>query len=111
MNNIFGVPCSSLIDIAKQSDVPCTDEIEAFGLAYGAMLAGASPIVYMQDSGFCKCLNILLGLYCSSEMPFPTLYVSTRIHPQYHRFVSDKLAWLIQLVNYRTVKIVEQPNV
>jgi sulfopyruvate decarboxylase TPP-binding subunit len=106
MLNIFGVPCSKLKAIAQEADVPCTDEEEAFALAYGAMLTGKSPIVYMQDSGFCKCLNILLSLYMSTNMPYPKLVLSIRNEPEYHTYVSDRLFMILRLINYQSVDFV-----
>lgn len=110
MRNVFGVPCSKLTTYITGVDVECTDEIEAFALAYGASLTGKKSVVYMQDSGFCKCLNILLGLYSASAMPFPLLYLSVRTKPNYHNFVSNHVFSFLNLINYFPVKIVRQED-
>ena len=106
--NMFGVPCSQIKEYVSGTEVFCTDEIEAFGLAYGAMLAGKASVVYMQDSGFAKCLNVLLGLFKASEMPFPVLILSVRTKPSYHAAVSDKIPTLLHMLDYHPLKIVRQ---
>ena len=53
-----GVPDSALKNIIKQIEntnkkhIIACNEAHAVGIAFGAILAGANPCVYLQNSGF-----------------------------------------------------------
>jgi sulfopyruvate decarboxylase TPP-binding subunit len=109
MNNVFGVPCSQLKEVALKADIPCTNEEEAFALAYGVYLSGKKAVVYMQDTGLFKCANILLGLYKCTGVFYPQIYLSARTKPNYHKVVSEKIFAFMNLIDYCTsVKLVRQ---
>jgi phosphonopyruvate decarboxylase len=69
-----GVPCSLLAplfsDLAgRGAMLMATEEGEAIGLAAGMWLAGAKPVVLMQNAGFLNALNPLLSLHAVFELP------------------------------------------
>lgn len=77
-----GVPCGGqegtiyyLIEDEEIDHVAVNREAEAVGVAAGAYLAGKTPIVYMQNSGFFDSSNELGSLLLSYEIPL--LYTVT----------------------------------
>lgn len=104
----YGVPCSRLKNRIRDVDVNCTSEEEAMALAAGAWLAGAEPQIYMQNSGLCRCLDIILSLYKPYGIPLPKLVLSVRRHPGHHHFAGQATQLLLDLVGYEDVEIVEQ---
>lgn len=64
-----GVPCGVLRHVIKNFNddgrilhIPANRESEAVGLAAGAYLAGKTPVVYMQNSGFFAASNDIASL-------------------------------------------------
>lgn len=104
----YGVPCSCLKDRIKDVDINCVSEEEAMALAAGAYLAGKKPVVYMQNSGLCRCLDIILSLYKPYGIPLPKLILSVRHHPHHHHFAGQATRQLLDLVDYENVEIIEQ---
>jgi len=104
----YGVPCSHLKDKIIDVEVNCTSEEEAMALAAGAWFAGKSPIVYMQNSGLCRCLDIILSLYKPYEIPLPKLILSIRHHPYHHYFVGQITKPLLDIMRYEDMEIIEQ---
>jgi len=108
MKNLFGVPCSQLKDKIKDAEIPCTSEEEAMALAVGAWFAGKEPVVYMQNSGLCRCLDIVLSLYKPYEIPLPKLILSIRHKPLHHKFVGMITRTLLAVMNWRNVEVIEE---
>jgi len=108
MNLKFGVPCSKLKDKIKDVDVHCTCEEEAMAIAAGCILAGKEPTVYMQNSGLCRCIDILTSLYKPYEIPFPKLILSKRTKPYHHHFIGKMTGSLLSLLDYQNVEVIEQ---
>ena len=79
--NLFGVPCSGLGNRAEDVEINCTSEEEAMALAVGVWLAGKEAVVYMQNSGLCRCLDIVMSLYKPYDIPLPKLILSIRHAP------------------------------
>lgn len=104
----YGVPCSHLKDMIKDVEVNCTSEEEAMALAAGAWFAGEEPLVFMQNSGLCRCLDIILSLYKPYGIPLPKLILSVRHHPRHHHFVGQATSQLLDLVAYENVEIIDQ---
>ena len=104
----YGIPCSCLKGRIEDVEVNCTSEEEAMALAAGAYLAGEEPTVYMQNSGLCRCLDIMLSLYKPYGIPLPKMILSVRHHPHHHYFAGQVTRSLLELVNYENVEIVEQ---
>lgn len=86
-----GVPCSLLKGLFKLLDGPPTEltrqvsylpaprEDAAVGVATGLAVAGARPVVMMQNSGLGYCLNVLTSLNLIYDVHVP-LIVSWRGH-------------------------------
>jgi len=55
----IGVPCSAA---KEQSIFPCTREDEAVAIAAGMWLCGIDVTVFMQNSGFGHCIDIITSL-------------------------------------------------
>jgi phosphonopyruvate decarboxylase len=71
-----GVPCSFLAPLFQELETDrrfrhlvVTSEAEAVGIATGAWLAGRTPVMLMQNSGFLDSLNCLLSLVFPFEIP------------------------------------------
>ena len=104
----FGVPCSKIKDRIGDVDINCTCEEEAMAIAAGCILAGREPMVYMQNSGFCRCIDIITSLYKPYEIPLPELILSVRNKPEHHKYIGRMIYDLLYLLNYENVKMVEQ---
>jgi phosphonopyruvate decarboxylase len=104
----FGVPCSLLKDKIEDVEITCTTEEEAMAIAAGSWFAGKEPVVYMQNSGLCRCLDIILSLYKPYGIPLPKLMLSIRHYPEHHKFVGQITRNLLDLIEYENVEIVEQ---
>lgn len=71
-----GVPCGVLRHIIRNFNdeprvlhVPANRESEAVGLAAGAYLAGKTPVIYMQNSGFFAASNDIASLLIPYKIP------------------------------------------
>lgn len=113
MINKFGIPCSQLKDKIKDVEIFCTSEEEAMALAAGAWLAtGKKATVYMQNSGLCRSLDIVLSLFKPYEIPLPKLILSVRHKPKHHYYVG-LVTWKIlttmgYFLNSGDVEIIEE---
>jgi phosphonopyruvate decarboxylase len=69
----IGVPCSilkPLLNVIDESEkLIATSEGEAAGICSGMSLAGAKPVVFMQNSGLCNVLNPLISLNLVYRLP------------------------------------------
>jgi len=108
MNLKFGIPGSRIKDKIADVDINCTSEEQAFAVACGCILAGKEPTVYMQNSGFGRCIDILTSLYKPYEISFPKLILSIRKQPYHHSFIGNITYNLLELLQYDNVDIVEQ---
>ena len=104
----YGVPGSLLKDRIEDVKVNCSSEEEAMALAAGAWFAGKKPLVYMQNSGLGRCLDIILSLYKPYEIPLPDLVLSIRYKPHHHSFVGNITRHILELVDYNNVEVVER---
>lgn len=104
----FGVPCSKIKDAIKDVDLPCTSEEQAFAIAAGCILAGKEPMVYIQNSGLGRSIDILTSLYLPYNIPYPNLLLSKRTNPEHHRYIGNMTADLLRMLNYQNVEMVEQ---
>lgn len=110
MKNVFGIPCSRLKDRIQDVEVNCTSEEEAMALAAGTWLAGEEATVYMQNSGLCRCLDIVLSLYKPYDIPLPKLILSLRRHPFHHRFVGEATEKLLDIMQYDNAEIIDEKD-
>ena len=104
----FGVPCSKIKDKIKDVDLPCSSEEQAFGLACGCILAGKKPVVYCQNSGLARALDILTSLYIPYRIPFPYLILSKRTKPFHHWVIGNMTNQLLISLGYLNVEVIEQ---
>ena len=104
----YGVPCSHLKDRIEDVDVNCTSEEEAMAVAAGAYLAGVEPTVYMQNSGLCRCLDVVLSLYKPYGIPLPKLILSVRHSPWHHHFAGQATKLLLKMMEYENVEVIER---
>lgn len=108
VNLKFGVPCSKIKDKIKDVDIICSSEEQAFAIAAGCILAGKEPVVYMQNSGFARCGDILTSLYMPYKIPYPKLLLSLRRKPKHHFYIGHLTKALLNALEYKNVEIVEQ---
>lgn len=108
VKNKFGVPCSKLKDKIRDVEINCTSEEEAMALAAGAWFAGKNPAVYMQNSGLCRCVDIILSLYKPYEIPLPRLILSVRRKPKHHFFIGAITEALLRFLEYKNVEMITQ---
>ena len=104
----YGVPCSRLKDRIGDVEVNCTSEEEAMALAAGAWFAGVTPVVYMQNSGLGRIVDIVASLYKTYEIPLPKMLLSVRTAPQHHEFMGKITRDLLELMEYDNVEVIEQ---
>lgn len=77
-------------------------------IAAGCILAGKKPTVYMQNSGFARCLDIITSLYIPYKIPYPKLLLSIRHKPDHHAPIGRITRKLLDMVNYKNVEVVDQ---
>jgi len=111
MNLKFGVPCSRLKGKIEDVDINCTSEEQAFAIAAGCILAGKEPVVYCQNSGFARCIDILTSLYMPYDIPYPKLILSIRRKPYHHSFIGERTHQLLMMLNYQNVECIEQNEI
>jgi len=105
MNLKFGVPCSKIKDKIEDVEINCTSEEQAMGIAAGCILAGKEPIVYGQNSGLCRMMDIITSLYKPYDIPFPKLILSVRNKPYHHKFIGEITDKLLVMLDYPKDKL------
>ena len=108
MNLKFGVPCSKLKGKIEDVDVFCTSEEQAMALAAGCILLGKEPVVYMQNSGLARCIDIITSLYKPYDIPLPKLILSVRKEPHHHSFIGRMTGMLLSILDYQNIELVEE---
>lgn len=108
MNLKFGIPCSRIKDKIQDVDINCTSESEAMGIAAGCILAGKKPIVYMQNSGLGSIIDICTSLYYPYGITYPHLILSIRHQPAHHSVIGFLTKYILDMISYEDVEIVEQ---
>jgi len=110
-----GVPDSALKkfqnDIIKSDlpHIPAVHESQAVAIAFGALLAGKKPCVYLQNSGLGNTINPLTSL-C---MPFglnPLLVIGHRHTLPQHKIMGEVDKDLLGLIGYKNYLIIEGNN-
>lgn len=95
-NFIVGVPCSGC---EEKSEVPCTCEEEAVAMAAGAKLMGRDVLVFMQNSGLGRCVDVITSLLRAYDIDVP-LHVYHRSTPEHHRHMGEITEKLMELLGY-----------
>ena len=110
-----GVPDSALKDFQDdiiKSDlphIPAVHESQAIAIAFGALLAGKKPCVYLQNSGLGNTINPLTSL-C---IPFginPLLVIGHRHTLPQHKIMGEIDEQLLKLIGYENYIIVRGEN-
>ena len=100
MNLKFGIPCSKIKDKIQDVEINCTSEEEAMGIACGCTLAGKEPIVYLQNSGLARCIDICLSLYYPYDIPYPKLILSIRKKPEHHKYMGIITREMLEMLEW-----------
>jgi len=107
---IVGIPCSKFKGIIDYNKVIiATKEDEALGMAVGAYLAGANPLVFMQNSGLGNCVDIITSLLKPYNIPIDLL-ISVRHKPEHHTFMGKITQKLLNLMEYPYYILLEKDN-
>lgn len=105
----IGVPDSLLKGFISRIDVEhiiATNEAHAIGIAFGFILGGRKPCVYLQNSGLGNIINPLTSLCLPSNI-HPFLVIGHRHTLAQHKImgeVDDKILKLIGYENYIIVR-------
>ncbi len=92
---VVGVPTSGLNHV---SDIPCTREDEACAIAAGAVLAGKTTKVFMQNSGFLLTLDIQMSLLLPYGIDIGDLSIFNKPEPEHHLYTATMLQPLLTLM-------------
>lgn len=110
-----GVPDSLLkvfieeIDNSKKQHIIATNEAHAVGIAFGAMLAGKTPCVYLQNSGLGNIINPLTSLCIPSNI-CPLLVIGHRHTLPQHKIMGDIDEKMLNLIGYKNYILVTGDN-
>ena len=110
-----GVPDSLLksfiseIDKAGKKHIVATNEGQAVAIAFGAILAGKRPCVYLQNSGLGNIINPLTSL-CLPSKVFPLLVIGHRHTLPQHKIMGEIDEKLLSLIGYTNYILVDGDN-
>jgi len=110
-----GVPDSLLKDFINQIDasgkkhIIATNEAHAVAIAFGAMLAGKRPCVYLQNSGLGNIINPLTSL-CIPSGVHPLLVIGHRHTLPQHKIMGDVDKKMLDLIGYDNFILVSGDN-
>ena len=110
-----GVPDSLLksfiseIDKAGKKHIVATNEGQAVAIAFGAILAGKRPCVYLQNSGLGNIINPLTSL-CIPSKVFPLLVIGHRHTLPQHKVMGEIDEQLLELIGYKNYILVDGDN-
>ena len=125
-NNIFnlvnpeidlyvGVPDSLLkkflkdIDRSGKKHIICINEAHAVSIAFGTMLAGKKPCVYLQNSGLGNIINPLTSL-CIPSNVCPLLVIGHRHTLPQHEIMGQTDKKILDIIGYTNYILVEGSN-
>ena len=110
-----GVPDSALKDIIKEIEksekkhIIACNEAHAVAIAFGAILAGANPCVYLQNSGIGNIINPLTSLCLPSEIQ-PFLLIGHRHTLEQHMVMGEVDKKMLDLIGYENYFIFKGDN-
>ena len=110
-----GVPDSLLkaflkkVDSCGKKHIICVNEGHAVSIAFGAMLAGKKPCVYLQNSGLGNIINPLTSL-CMPSGVNPLLVIGHRHTLPQHKVMGEIDEKMLDLINYYPYIIVKGNN-
>jgi len=110
-----GVPDSllkSFINEIEKSNTPhivAANEGHAVAIAFGAMLVGKRPCVYLQNSGLGNIINPLTSL-CLPSKVHPLLVIGHRHTLPQHKIMGEIDKEILDLIGYENFIFVEGDN-
>ena len=104
---VIGVPFSGMENMVTVPYKIAPREDIAIAIAFGAMLAGKKPLVFMQNSGFGLCVDIITSLLkpCKTEIP---LLIYNRHKPDHHKYMGEVTKSIIKKLAYKEVYLIEE---
>ncbi len=103
-----GVPDSLLKNFINRIDtehILAVNEAHAIGIAFGLILGGRTPCVYLQNSGLGNIINPLTSL-CIPAGIHPFLVIGHRHSLPQHKIMGDVDEKLLELIGYKNYVIV-----
>ena len=110
-----GVPDSLLKDFISEigntskKHIVATNEGQAVAIAFGAMLAGKKPCVYLQNSGLGNIINPLTSL-CIPSNVLPLLVIGHRHTLPQHKIMGEVDKKILDIIGYENYILVEGSN-
>ena len=110
-----GVPDSLLKNFIEQIDntgkqhIIATNEAHAVAIAFGVMLAGQRPCVYLQNSGLGNIINPLTSL-CIPSGVCPLLVIGHRHTLPQHKIMGEVDEKMLNLIGYDNFILVSGDN-
>ena len=98
-----GVPFTNMDKEVPATALIATREDEAIGIAVGAWFAGKTPLVFMQNSGIGKSLDIITSLLKPYGIEIDLL-ISNRKKPDHHLWMWLILAGVMGALKYDKVR-------
>ena len=110
-----GVPDSALKGIIEQIEktdkrhIIAVNEAHAIAIAFGAVLAGKNPCVYLQNSGLGNIINPLTSLCIPSGIE-PFLLIGHRHTIEQHKIMGEIDEKILKILNYKNYAIYRGHN-
>jgi len=110
-----GVPDSALKSIIEQIEktnkkhIIAVNEAHAIAIAFGAILAGKNPCVYLQNSGLGNIINPLTSLCIPSGIE-PFLLIGHRHTIEQHKIMGEIDEKILKILNYENYVIYRDHN-
>ena len=114
-NFFTGVPDSALkifqnkIINSNFTNIIATHESQAIGIAFGALLAGKKPCVYLQNSGLGNLVNPITSL-CKPFNICPLLVIGHRHTLSQHKMMGEIDESLLKLMRYENYILIKGEN-
>ena len=83
------------------SEVPVTREDEALAFAAGVIIGGGECSVFMGESGFGNCINVIATFLKPYKITVP-MEVNVRYEPEHHKFMGEIMTPLMEILGYET---------
>lgn len=117
VTSVTGVPDSGFADMISQLDadhfgdlyVPATREDNAMAIAVGAWLAGETPLVFMESSGFGNVLDVVTSLVNAYEVPLVIFIAWAGFHGMdvpHHNAIGKPLPAILDALGIAQVEVV-----
>jgi len=110
-----GVPDSLLkvflskVESSGKKHIICANEAHAIAIAFGAIMAGKRPCVYLQNSGLGNIINPLTSL-CMPSSVHPLLVIGHRHTLPQHKIMGETDKALLDIIGYDNYFLVEGSN-